>query len=675
MDADKTDQNKEAQKMRINYRPFIAWLSVLTATLLLVFTGTITAQGLLKAEVVNTNCPTSSKEAETWYFGQNAGIDFTSGDAVPLTDMSGLNVPQGNAVISDSLGNLLFYTDGMTVYDRRRNPMPNGSGLGGNPGVTQPAIIVPRPGPGRIYYIFTVDLLPFFPGDTTKSGFSYTEIDMDLNNGYGDVTSIKKKQLLPLVSSKVSAVRHGNGVDYWVVTHEYNSSNYCSFLVSESGVDSVAVKSSTGIVQSGDLFTNNFVGNMKISPDGTKIASAIYGLDVFEIANFNVSNGTVNGAVTSPPDYKWAYGVAFSADNSKLYGSTAYIGGNPDSASSLYQFDVTQGGAIFDNPVLLDENTTGRYYCGMQQGPDGRIYIARAFNYFGFGEMSVIYNPDRPGLACNLDMINGSFQDFSLGGKISSWGTPNFMQSYFDLPHFNVDSVCLLDSTMFRLRNEANIASVEWNFGDPGSNALNTSTDIRPFHRFTDPGTYQVTVTEFYGGESYTYTESVTVNELPYTQLPDTIFMYQGSSVRLDAGMGFSSYLWSNGETSDAITVNEPGDYWVVVENQKCCFNLDSVKVILFDIIVPNAFRPGGVNSVFRPIPTAGVDLNRYQMFIYNRWGQLIFESNSVEEGWDGTVNGEPAPGDVYVWLINYFVERDGGDERVTRRGNLMLLK
>jgi gliding motility-associated-like protein len=311
----------------------------------------------------------------------------------------------------------------------------------------------------------------------------------------------------------------------------------------------------------------------------------------------------------------------------------------------------------------------------MQQGPDGRIYIARAFSFQGFGEMSVIYNPDRPGNECNLDMLNGSFQDFNLGGKINSWGTPNFMQSYFDLPHFNVDSVCYFDSTMFVLRNEANINSVEWNFGDPESGSLNTSTQLRPFHRFTEPGIYQVTVTETYNGQDYTYTESVTVNEPPDPQLPDTVFMYQGSTVRLDAGQGFTSYSWITGETSEAITVSEPGTYWVVVENSKCCFNLDSVVVILFDIIVPNAFRPGGVNSEFKAKPTAGVELNDYKMYIYNRWGQLIFEADNPEEGWDGTVNGDEAPGEVYVWVINYFVERDGGEERVTRKGNLILLR
>ena len=126
-------------------------------------------QSYLKSHVVNTNCPTGHSQAETWYFGQNAGIDFVGGPAIPLTNMFNYNLPQCNALISDSTGSLLFYTDGKSVFDRRKKVMPNGAGLGGNPGVTQPAIIIPNPEDDNLYYIFTVDIIRFTSGDTTKS--------------------------------------------------------------------------------------------------------------------------------------------------------------------------------------------------------------------------------------------------------------------------------------------------------------------------------------------------------------------------------------------------------------------------------------------------------------------------------------------------------------------------
>jgi gliding motility-associated-like protein len=634
----------------------------------------VAAQGTLKAEVTNTNCPVSNKQAYIWHFGQNAGIDFNNEPPNAISNIFGLNVPQGCAVIADSSGNLLFYTDGMNVYNRIRQVMPNGSGMGGNLGVSQPAVIVPKPGNPNVYYVFTVDLLPFSPTDTTKKGFSYSEVDLTLNGGLGDVTSVKNENLLPIVSSKVSAVQHANGVDYWVLAHRWNSNEYCAFLVSADGVSTNYVGSNTGISHSGDLFTNNFVGNMIISHDGSKVASAVYGEGVFEIADFNTSTGQVTNAITSPADYDYSYGIAFSPDVTKLYGSTAYIGGNPDTASRLYQFDVTAGAAIFQNPFILDENTSGQFYCGMQLAPDGKIYIARAQNFLGFGEISVIYNPNRPGSECNLDLLEGSDQQFDLAGSRSSWGMTNFVQSFVDIPHFNVDSVCHFDSTYFRLRNEDNVTSVSWDFGDP-QGFPNTSTDLRPYHVFSEPGQYTVTVTETYNSQNYTYSEVVTVNELPFVELGDTLYMYPGSPIRIDAGEGFESYFWITGETASNISVSDPGTYWVIVENNKCCFSIDSVEVVLFDVLVPNAFRPGGVNRVFRARPTSDTQLENFQMFIYNRWGQLVFESEDVGDGWDGTINGSEAPSDVYVWVINYFVERNGGQERITYKGNVVLLR
>ena len=631
------------------------------------------SQGVLKAEIRNTNCPVAHYEAYTWYFGQNAGIDFLQDPRAALTDMWGYNMPQCSAVLSDSTGKLLLYTDGKNVWDSRRLLMPNGTGLDGNPGLTQPAIIVPNPEDPDIYYIFTLDIIRFFPTDTTKKGLRYSEVDMSLNNGYGDVTEVKNVPLLPEVSSKVTAVKHQNGVDYWVVAHKWNSKEFCAFPVTSGGVNENYVSSNLGATHQGDIFENNFIGNMKFSHDGSKLALAINGTGIFEILNFNNASGGFSNAVTSAAVYDNAYGVAFSPNMDYLYGTAAFTGSGTDT-SELWQFNINAGSGIFNNPYLVAEDTTGIRFCALQIGPDGEIYVARASNTVGLGSVSVIYNPNRPGAECNFNLLSGATTTFDLAGKNSSWGMPNFMQTYFDLPHFDVDSICHYDMTYLKLRNEANITSILWDFDDPAS-SNNTSTDIRPVHEFSEAGVYNVTVTETYNGADYTYSEQVIVNEIPFVDLGDTVYMYQGSSIKLDAGPDMDYYWWSTQETSQFITINEPGTYWVVVENYKCCFNMDSVVVLLFDVLVPNAFRPGGVNDIFKVYVSAGTILNKFEMYIYNRWGQLVFESNDVENGWDGTYKGQEAPGDVYVWLINYYVERDGSEERVTFKGNVMLLR
>jgi len=167
----------------------------------------------------------------------------------------------------------------------------------------------------------------------------------------------------------------------------------------------------------------------------------------------------------------------------------------------------------------------------------------------------------------------------------------------------------------------------------------------------------------------------VVVNELPSVNIGDTVYMYPGSPILLDAGEGYASYEWSTGENTQVVKINESGTYWVTVQNALCCYNIDTVLVIYFDVIVPNAFRPGGVNNIFKAYASSLEAVENFMMYIYNRWGQQIYVSNDITQGWDGKINGKDAPGDVYVWLINYDVEREGKTIRIAYKGNVILLR
>ena len=96
-------------------------------------------------------------ETANWYFGRGAGLQFNNdGSVTPLTDGK-ITTEEGCASISDKSGNLLFYTDGITVYNKSHEIMLNGTGLYGDPSSTQSAIIVPDPADRNLFYIFTVD--------------------------------------------------------------------------------------------------------------------------------------------------------------------------------------------------------------------------------------------------------------------------------------------------------------------------------------------------------------------------------------------------------------------------------------------------------------------------------------------------------------------------------------
>lgn len=137
----------------------------------------------------------AQKESNIWYFGENAGLDFNGGPPVALTD-GVLNSHEGCASISNSLGSILFYTDGENVYNKTHSLMPNGTGLIGSGYATQSAAIVPKPGSSSIYYIFTV-----YEG-YWSNGLCYNEVNMTLDGGKGDITSIKNVELVIPVTEK-----------------------------------------------------------------------------------------------------------------------------------------------------------------------------------------------------------------------------------------------------------------------------------------------------------------------------------------------------------------------------------------------------------------------------------------------------------------------------------------
>ena len=167
----------------------------------------------------------AQNEASNWYFGKNAGLRFNAGSGTVTAVTDGqLNTLEGCTSISDTDGNLLFYTDGQTVWNSLHQPMVNGdyfagTGLLGDPSSTSSGLIVPKPQDPNFYYIFTVDEphhdnASVYPNQFTgvydsggsvplvddgfNNGFNYSLVDMSLNTGLGDIDPVEKN--IPLVT-------------------------------------------------------------------------------------------------------------------------------------------------------------------------------------------------------------------------------------------------------------------------------------------------------------------------------------------------------------------------------------------------------------------------------------------------------------------------------------------
>lgn len=121
---------------------------------------------------------------------------------------------------------------------------------------------------------------------------------------------------------------------------------------------------------------------------------------------------------------------------------------------------------------------------------------------------------------------------------------------------------------------------------------------------------------------------------------------------------GFDNYLWNTGETTASIKLNGLNNYWVEVSNSSGCVGRDSFLVSYsntFQQSDVNAFSPNGdgVNDEFKPFANSGC-LQKYNIVIFNRWGQKIFEKIDPNKGWDGTLNNKPLPVGVYYYIIRF---------------------
>jgi gliding motility-associated-like protein len=285
----------------------------------------------------------------------------------------------------------------------------------------------------------------------------------------------------------------------------------------------------------------------------------------------------------------------------------------------------------------------------MQLATDGRIYLSRTKNITSKKDsLDVIYNPNRAGVACNFNRLgNLTGQGFPSAGRKSIYSMPNVVQSFVHVPTFTWDSVCHGDATQFHITNKANVDSVIWNFGDGA-----TSDNPDAVHAYANPGTYWVKLTEKFNGEAYTDSLKVTIYPLPVISLADTILLYSGSAINLHAGGGYTNYLWSTGSQDSILSVDKQGSYWAQVEDIHCCKNSDTTFVQVFEYFIPNAFSPNGdgLNDFFRVY--ASYKNITFTMIIFDRWGQMVFESDNVDKVWDGTWKGQYCPPGSYVWSV-----------------------
>ena len=482
-----------------------------------------------------------------WLFGYDSGyVDFFGGSNINFDENQPIffkedrtmNIDVTNASISNKAGQLLMYTNGVFIANASHEVMENGDGL--NPGgilgyditglpIPQAALILPLPRDSNRYYILHEGLITIplqgSQGITISGGPLRTSlVDMSFNNGLGKV--IEKNTIAindTLDYGRLTATKHANGQDWWILLPQYNSNLIYRLLLTSEGV-----LNKEPLIVPDTIYTG--FGQSTFSTDGSKfihISLKEFGENYLTIFDFDRCSGTLsNQQIYFYTEVDASAGVAVSPNARYLYLS---------SHKEIYQFDLTADDifaskdtvAISDGykePILLENGDTielvTRFFLA-QLAPDGRIYLNTSN---GVRSLHVINYPDRGGVACEVAQHSvklPTYNRFSLpnfpnyrlgpidGSPCDTLGVNNFPQAKY---RYDLDTLEAL-SFYFNDLSYYEPTAWHWDFGDG-----EMSEEVNPSHTFLDYGTYEVclTVSNEYG--SHTFCQTLDLSLTAFTE-------------------------------------------------------------------------------------------------------------------------------------------------------------
>jgi len=524
------------------------------------------------SDIEVTEYGVANQLSNQWYFGEQAGIEFTGG-AQAILDANKMLAAEGCATISDVNGKLLFYTNGFTVWNRDHEIMQNGDTIGGDQPAAQSSIILPFNGDGTMYYVLTTESVY---GDG-EYALKYSIVDMKEDGGLGKV--IFKDRILMDNSTERITASGFTGTDL-LVAHEFGNNTFRAFATNANGFFG-SLYSPVGEIHQ---FTQELsaTGYMKISPTLSQIAVNIPGTGQVEI--FDIMAGVVSNPRLIDTGETGLYGMEFSGAGTKLYLTTS------GPSSKLIQYDLDSLNSM--DPVTDIEATKfdgypqGVDYGALQMGPDGTIYMAVDNN----GMIGTIGNS-------NGDDTGASFNatGFDLQGRTSRLGLPNFAQNVsppLQQPSMTVTVGCAGQTSTFSGVGRDNvIENYLWIFGD-GQSAVAQDTS----HVYDLPGVYTVQLELSNRCDIDTIlTQTIEIFTIPQQPMVPADTALCDMPIILSAWDVVNpdfSYYWSTGDTTRQVSFSNPGIIDVaIIDNTTGCSS-DTLTIFMADARPPLDLGP-----------------------------------------------------------------------------------
>jgi gliding motility-associated-like protein len=675
----------------------------------------------------------AQKQTNIWYFGNRVGLDFNQTPPLALSNGTA-NSQEGSATMSDNNGKLLFYTNGLIVQNRKHFSMPNGTGLSGDLSSTNNTVIVPMPGNDSMYYLFTIGSAAI---DPTVFSYSIIDMKADSGFGdvvvknaliednvleklaairhcnkrdvwiviqkwntdqyYSYLLTAAGLNPVPVISSTglVITGQPNNAIGTLKFSSKGNKLAAC-YAFDNDIVQLMDFDNQTGIISNPLQFKPNAIPSQttgtygaEFSPDGRLLyVSTNNSLsDPFTLYQFDITSNNAatilatkqvisqvtplyGGALQLGPDQKiyvarWnaralsvidnpnVYGLGcnfildkinFGANNSVQFGLPTFMQSYFDSTSNPYDFTRLPVNCLDRNVTFKINRLSGidsvRWNFGdLQQSQalqPNHTYAAPGF----YDVKLIVYKIDCSGL--NDTIIR----------KIWIADTDKFLRAD--------TSSCSLLSLEIGV-DEIFGVNYLWNTGFNGSKITTTGF-----------GDYWLELEQ----NGCKVRDTVKVNRIPMPTVSlgaDTSICKYKPVILRTISSNYNSYLWSTGETTPSIQVNQIGTYHVTV-SQNSCEASDTIQIVAgdCDVYIPSAFTPNhdNLNETFGVVDNT--TLQFFSLQIYSKWGQLIFNSNDVTQKWDGTFKGKKMPNGSYLWMLNYTNIRG---RKFYEQGTVMLIR
>ena len=484
------------------------------------------------------------------------------------------------AVYSDKQGKLKLYSNGCHIWNGNHQPLNTTSNVlpdsvcqrftvNDSLGFHQTInTAIPMPGNPDLIYVFSIEYYPYH--NLGKPIMYYSLVDLFTGQ---IVISGKKFSDMP-VKGYLTATKHTNGQDYWLVTRKYRENSYVAFRIRPGGNIDTVHSPNTGMIPS----TWGYDDQLKLSPDGRILGERI-NLDTLQLLQFNAQTGIVSDTnIRYIIDYGyqlWPLGFAFSPDNSKFY----VIHQDLNDRYCQYDLATNSQSQLLSSRKLIFHGQLGNTY----QGHVNLFLTANHNIYNPYHNISgdILFNSiEEPNLAdTNCNWNTGSFVVDSTDYNHST-RSPIFCSSWLQEPvDISYTHTCVGGDvggvTHFSFTDS--VYKATWHFGDTVTAGPDTSSQLYASHQYQAPGKYTVWAKALHYGMWDSVAKTITIHQNPQISLGQDTTLTGNDTLVLDPGSGYVNYKWNTGDTTQTLTLygsqmsGGSHTYWVEVTDSNGC--------------------------------------------------------------------------------------------------------